>query len=441
MRSDYIYYFSGFTDNKSLVKIVDQSKENMTYHLRVRVNDSEIVNTNTGALTPRLADLIDLLTAVFTADWLLPRSLEETKKILVRLPLREPKYFQQYSQYLQELLRWYTDDIWTFEFCNREARMRPSEQQPRLPFPEESCEVALWSGGLDAYAGVCNRIESKVSQSFTLVGSGSNTIVRGRQKIMADKVSEIYSLTKINFVQIPFDFEYETKLKPPQNQLFRARGFVFKLCGAICTLLQNQSSLHIYENGYGAFNLPFTQADIALAHTRSVHPISLIKTGDFVSSVVERPFRFENPFVFMTKGEMCQAITIHPEAAFNTSSCDSPRREKNRQCGQCSSCLLRRLSLIIAFGEDLTAYVEGQSLEGSASNHFRAMDIQAMRMKNIFNDEHPWRAWLSRYPEFRQWLPCLAQSYKKEMVEVQHNTLNLFHKHSQEWLNTRQFLM
>ncbi len=196
MRPDYIYCFSDFTDNKSRVEIIDQSKENAVYQLRVRVNDSEILNTNAGALTPRLADLIDLLTAVFTADWLLPRRLEETKKILVRLP-----------------------------------------------------------------------------------------------------------------------------------------------------------------------------------------------------------------------------------------------------CGQCSSCLLRRLSLIIAFGEDLTSYVEGPSLEESTSNHFRAMDIQAMRMDSVFNDEYPWRIWLQAYPDFRQWIPCLAQNYEREAEKVRHDILGLFHRHSQEWLNTRQFLM
>ncbi len=440
MAIDYRYTFSDFTDNLSAVEIVDHLKKDRVFKLKVRVNDSNFALTDMGALNSVWADLVDLMTAVFTSDWLLSRDLRGSRNILVILPLRNPDIFQQHHEHLHELLRWYTDDNWTFDFRQRQASMRISEEQPKLLLPMGCREVALWSGGLDAYAGLRYRAAHNSAPAYTLIGSGSNKPIRGKQKTMAKDTKGICLGNKqIDFIQVPFDFEYQ-KPKPSQNKLFRAHGFVFKLCGAICALLQEQSALHIYENGYGAFNLPFTKTDTTLAHTRSVHPISLIKTGEFVSNVIGQLFRYENPFLFMTKAEMCQAVTDHPSIAFNTSTCDSPQRKSERQCGYCSSCLLRRLSLNMTFKRDATPYVINNYSVASSTNHFRAMDIQAERIATIFDHDNTWLSWLELYPEFRQWIPYISHDRNQPVLDVQNNVLGLYHKHLQEWLQVRHLL-
>ena len=437
MQIDYQYTFSDFTDCYADVEIVNYRNNNRAYTIAVRVQDTNLIKTHRGALNSVWADLADLAMAVFTSDWLLTRSLDESRNILIELPLRNPELFRQHQGQLQSVLRWYTQDNWRFKFSARQANARTAERQPKLSFNNSQREVALWSGGLDAYAGLCHRIKNTNNSEYTLVGLGSNTQVLGKQAQIFEEISRTTGQhNALRLLRIPLQFDYKGQSKPPQNKLFRARGFVFKLCGAICALMEGVPALHIYENGFGAFNLPFTNADIALAHTRSVHPTSLIKTGEFVSIVVGQSFRFVNPFLFMTKAEMCRSSLDFPQAAMHTETCDGPLRETAKQCGICSSCLLRRLSLKVVFGKDETKYAKAEQTS-KRMNHFRAMDIQVERINTILNADDPWLEWISEYPDFRMWTSQIAADYGFSKEETKRRILHLYRTHSREWMHLR----
>lgn len=439
----YIYNFSDFTDSDSAVEIIN-CRTAKRYVVNVRLDDKQFIRTAVGCISPLIADLVDIAGAVFISDWLLPRNLHESYEIRVTLPVRNPYFFNQswILEELRNLLRWYTDDVWYFDFQTRSNDMREAERSPKILF-DESVEVALWSGGLDSLAGLCHRIVANPPVRYTLLGTGSNTQMLGKQSEIVEALQN-KGIKGIQLIQVPIHLSYPYE-KPPTNDMFRARGFAFKLLGAICALLENQHILHIYENGIGAINLPFTRAETGLAHTRSVHPISLLKTGEFVSKMIGKSFMYENPYLFVTKSQMCSSIVQYADLAYRTSTCDGRHRQSDlpSQCGYCSSCLLRRMALHIALGEDKTNYVatycsgDYPLLNGL---DFRAMDIQANKLNGILNEVDPWLSLLMEYPQLRELSVELAAHSELNQEAIKTNLMHLYRKHNEEWVEFRKSL-
>lgn len=441
---DYTYVFPDLSDRHEVVKIIDH-RSSREFKVNVCTNTDALVKTSYGHLTAMLADLVDLATAIFVADWLLPRKPHESLEIAVILPVRNPRELNTYCvlEELSQLLRWYTGDNWHFEFLTRKNGERRIELQRKLALSMGNSEVCLWSGGLDSLAGLYNRMLANTACQYTLLGTGSSSQIQGTQAGIAKALSNI-RLQDILLVQVPIRLEYPS-FHPLTNDLFRSRGFVFKLLGAVCALLEGQRVLHIYENGYGAINLPFTKAEPGLAHPRSMHPISLIETGNFVSNLVGTQFKFENPFLFSTKTQMCMSMLSCPDLAFNTITCDGRYRgsDQPQQCGYCSSCLLRRMALTTALGRDETPYVVTHGIVTQQllqRRHFEAMDQQAIELDIIMKSDNPWQSLQKRYSDLRRLVTRTAKELKVERSLIQTRLLQLYQNHAEEWFRTREKL-
>ena len=273
---DYSYYFADFTDDKESVRVIHHLI-NREYQIKVRVDDRELIKTNACRVIPIAADLVDVAVAVYIADWLSPQKEDRPHDIYINLPLRHPDVFRRPSVYtcLQKLLRWYTQNNWHFVFKSRTKLGRVTECTQKLHLPTDNIpvEVSLWSGGLDSLAGLYNRSVQRTSASYELIGIGNGKYTQGKQKEIANAVMEDRNL-RIKLIQLPIQLHY-SKPQPPRNPSFRVRGFTFKLIGAVCAFLEEQQKLYVYENGFGAINLPYLLSEIGLAHTRSVHPNSV----------------------------------------------------------------------------------------------------------------------------------------------------------------------
>lgn len=441
---DYQYRFGDFTDDSQEVRITDQ-RTSETFTVGARLGDAAFRNTHAGCLSSILADVVDLAASIFISDWLLPRKLHNRHSVCVELPVRHPRLFSyaNVQNELHGLLQWYTGDDWHFEFRSREARGRASEQQPALPLPSADTEVALWSGGLDSLAGLYGRIANQSASQFTLLGTGSSTQMLGKQEEIFSGLREM-GVHNVKLIQIPIWLSYPGR-RPRSNDLFRARGLVFQLLGAVCALLEGQHVLHIYENGFGAINLPFTKAETGLSHTRSVHPLSILGTSALLEKLFDSPFHYCNPYQFVTKTQMVAALKEQADLAFSTVSCDGRYRqaEQPSQCGHCSSCLLRRMALLNVLGQDETEYaVARRSGTSSPAHgaHFRAMDYQVSKLKEILASAEPWRHLQYRYPGLRTLVIKLARDSGESESQLEGLLLDLYRSHVNEWESTRQLL-
>ena len=384
---------------------------------------------------PAAIDLLDLAAAIYAADRLGRHTLEGVRPhVHLTLPVRAPQALREHEPLLQEILDWLTGSDWTFSFSQRSGLPRKSEVGPlRIPFPVENTECALWSGGLDALAGLYERASADDARRFLLIGTGANTQALGRQQDVFAGLHAVL-LRRVSLVRIPIHPRGTGRMR--SNGLARARGLVHMLVGsAVAVLLSGAGGLSVYENGVGALNLPYSKAQVGLDHSRSVHPLTLNLVSEFVSEVLRRPFEISNPFLFQTKAQMLGGLADDGQCdlIFRTSSCDSPRRKRSVQCGECSSCVLRRQSIAAAGLEDLTGYVSDCATRSEMDSRFaQAASRQAGVIEACIGGDadSSWERLTREYPDLDDVVDRLAGQAPAGMRA---GFVALFRRHVADW--------
>ena len=451
-QSGISFEFDGITDDRkrSNVRIFGPFGSPID-KTQVSISDSVLLKNRGLGLDSRAADLIDLGTAIFHVDrWTAAtENLDFSRKIHVRLPVRNVDLFNapENGALLKDILWWFTEDDWTFEFVQYEQIPRLTERQ--LPLWTESnrdarTEVALWSGGLDAMAGLCNRIDQDSARQFLLVSAGANMPMRGVQKrvlsCLKRRLEADLHLMQLHIYQ---NVTRHHGLEPNDN--LRARAIVFMLLGAAYAYLEGQDKLALYENGPGALNLPFRASEVGLDHARSVHPISLYEISRFVTRILCKPFEIHNPFIDWTKAEMCKVLKKSDisDIAFTTWSCDRSRGSMFWQCGRCSSCLLRRHAFVAAGTNDLTKYrvhhVGRTKREKSlVSSQLLHMVYQAGDLRGILQNDNAWELLSIKYPtqigEITYRIPDYRIESGRSLPEV---IVSMLSRYADEWLDSQ----
>ena len=421
------------------VEVIDH-RQGKALSFSITVGDRPEMLKSPIEVPPLMADLIDLAVALYVADRMANRYRYKKRTIHLRLPLPVRDEFLQpeVSRLLSKLLIWYTGDNWTFEFSQRRLP-RLSEVQRLLPFTDaQPNEVVLWSGGLAALAGLCNRIRNAPEHRYILFGTGSNPEVIGVQRAVYQAVSRKLPRNSLLLSQINIRLDDTGDFTGRKNKAPRIRGFAFLLLGSAKALLEGENRLHVYENGVGAINLAFAGGIHGLDHSRAVHPKSLYLVGKFVEALTGSPFEVINPFIFNTKGWMCEALLTYglSDIVAETISCDTKPRErfdeKVRHCGACSSCLLRRQSLAAAGIADETNYASilSESVRETGRVHYRAVKAQIARLENCLADSDPWAALCKAYPEVGEAALYLSG---RTPAEVRERILNLLRCYVGEW--------
>jgi len=410
-------------------------------NILLMLNDDHFLNRRSPYISPIMADLLDIAVAVFTADRFSTRFRSHThRELSIEISLRCPEIFgkQTVISLLNEILHYYSHDVWQFQFHSRQLQGRISEIQGRFGIRSDSAEVALWSGGLDSLAGLCTRINMNVSPTYTLIGTGINHTMQGVQKRTASEVKRLFSGTEINFMQIPIHFHNIDRIFP--NRSPRTRGFLFLVIGAVSAYIEQQNTVSVYENGIGAINLPYIKSSTGLDHSRAVNPISLCYMSKLISEVLNEKFVFRNPFLFWTKAQMCNSIIANnnDHLVQLTVTCDRRRRASYIQCGRCSSCLLRRQSLLVSGIDDTNYFVpmalkNGQRLRVSDGDFLRVMLRQVDTLRGCLNSGNPWQSLSEEFPSLPPVVWWLADLGEGEQNDLQGNLVKLYRHYVAEW--------
>jgi len=415
------------------------------------------------------ADLIDLAAVLHVLDRAVPRGEQSKVHVEVDIPLRNPSAFRRSREELQTALRQYSHDRWSFTFSKSSGEdPRPERAligespeaigrnlQPQLFRGKGPLEVALFSGGLDSFAGLIHRMRQRPETDFLLVGSGSNREVIGLQKrlnrALRREVGRSRPAFRLQQTRIHPDYPGDSPPFGSFNTAPRLRGLVFTLIGAGQAVMYEQDRLHVYENGIGAINLPFGGGVRKSDHATAVHPKSLRKAGNFLSAVLGEDFEVSNPFLFKTKSQMCESIADLSWAsrlASQTISCDSKPRESYRKqvrhCGTCSSCLLRRLSFMASSLRDQTDYAflqPGYEFAKDDRSHWRGMRSQAREFGQCLRGVRPWPALANSFPnleDVRLYAPAQGRSsaidgLADEKDKTEENLADLYRRHVEDW--------
>ena len=440
---DYTFAFVPIQNKSTQVTLLTHREDKRDY-FTISIDDSALSINGLPTVPSICADLLDLAIAIHVADRLIRRQKDVSLSFQVVLPVRNYDVFVRSNvcNLLSEVLDWYTNDLWHFEFSKREALGRNVEVQSQLPWENlssKNVEVALWSGGLDSLSGLYTRLLTNLEPHHFLVGTGSNSNVHKRQKQIADVISQSFS-SRITLVQIPYHW-HNTPL-PEKNFHQRTRGLVFMLIGAACAYHIGSNSLFIYENGIGAINLPYSKAQVGIDQAKSVHPLSLLRVSELLSSILDSPFQVTNPFWLWTKAQMVESLISNEGKKLIplSSSCDRIHRLEDgiTQCGVCTSCLLRRQSLCASGIDDQTIY--DNKFKDKNDSHLTAMLHQVNRIRMLLKETNPWVSLSKEYYDLDDIVDQISSKTNQEPSYLRMQIIQLYSKYVDEWNLFEKFI-
>ena len=407
---------------------------------------------------PRAADLLDVFGAVYAADRRSKRCFKGVatgqRRICIQMPVREPEFWTspELVTRLRELLSWVSEDVWNFEFVRRISVLEQDSRQGFLmDIPVESpVMVSLFSGGLDSLAGLAHRALNSPGGSRILVSGRTHGRLACQQDAQVRLIRSAWGRGSpvasgdVRHVTFPFGIDPDENVHEEKSQ--RTRALLFLAFGAVTALQAQADTLYVFENGVGALNLPLNGTQLGTDNYRGVHPRTLGMAEALFEFVLGESIHIENPYMFVTKAEMCRSLpgTGLADVARETVSCDGyPQRVPNQaQCGSCTSCLLRRQSLFCA---GLTDYDPGgayrhdifkglSNLSTKEAHGFGVMSEQVNRITGCLVSDRPWQKLIAAYPELARTLVALTArpgaAAKEDLVA---SFIGLFRTYAQEW--------
>ena len=410
------------------------------------------------ALPANLADLLDVVMAVYAADRRSRRDFKGIasgqRRISVRIGVRNPGLWAtaEVGQKLHELLYWLSEDEWSFDFVKRRAIPSAAESELflfRLP-PTTPVTVSLFSGGLDSLAGLASHALERSRGSNVLVSGYTHGRLAHQQRSQVDIIRSAWGrgevlehIPEVHHVAVPFGIHKPIGHQEEKSQ--RTRSLVFLTLGVATALQAGTEMLWVYENGVGALNLPMNETQLGADNSRGVHPRSLLLAEDFLRVALQRTVHISNPFLFSTKTQMCRAL-INSGFAYAVSytiSCDGfPQRIHNQpsQCGHCTSCILRRQSLRAS---GLEQYDHGFRYDVLSPQTIQSKDylydLEAMRgqvhkIGCCLASEDPWRSLCTSFPKLaRTHAELVAREGLTNHSEISGRFVDLYRAYVWEW--------
>jgi 7-cyano-7-deazaguanine synthase in queuosine biosynthesis len=371
-------------------------------------------------LSDRIADWAELAVAIYIADRFSPRRDLRLRRglghrcrvIQVRSSVQDIQFWKskRTQKLLSEALWSLTEDEWHFEFTQREVRLTPCAQDfllsEKITTP---VRVALFSGGLDSFAGAAYQLQVPDLNHIFVSGVTHGRMEVGQQQQLAllrDSVS-----TNIRPLQIWYGLKDKKVPDKTLERSQRSRAFMHVTLGAIVALQAGVRELYMYENGYGALNLPFNATQVGIETSKAANPVFHRPMENFIELVSGAPFKIVNPFLFLTKGQALRSAGLEKFGLdlAETFSCDRfpDWREGKPQCGTCASCVLRRLSLEAAeladfdSGDNYARDVKSESFvpDDASASILSNYEEQAEILDRALRQDRPWQALASDFPE------------------------------------------
>lgn len=444
---NFFCHLEPISDYQWVLKI---GRETYAEHLQVQISifDDDLLHRDFPKASSLAIDLIELAIIVYAVDRSIQPDRNAPCSVYVTVPVRCPdKLSQQFVHTkLAEILSWYTGYEWVFQFTKRNVSRRKTEIPQMFDWRkrDKPVDVALWSGGLDCLAGLYNRAIEDGKREFILCGTGNNTRIHALQKTVISYLPP-HIAQRIKLSQVRYGIKSISGQLPKSPRL-RSRGFTFMLIGAICAHLEGRNVLQVYENGIGAINLRFRESEIGLNHANSVHPLSLMLISQWLTHILGQNIQIQNQFLFWTKAQMCQVLLEQGAlpVAFATQTCDRMHRKTGaKQCGCCSSCILRRHAIAALDIQDKTVYVYDSKdwlyepikfKQIAPGNHIPAVLHQVNQFEYHLNAEKPWQSLVSQYETLSAHVVDRTATYSGiDAAVMRDRLLELLQKYVEEW--------
>ena len=390
------------------------------------------------------ADFVSLALAVYLADRCAPRypygrfgPAHWRRRIHIELPLSDPEIWMRAEAKLTHALEFLTEDDWTFRFLPGRTAFT-AEKQGHFPKPHgpEIAWTSLFSGGLDSLAGAIHRLAQSLGVGLLVSGQTHSRIAVGQNS----QVAELRNLFPGSVEHVGVGYGFPDKNRHDLNvfeSTQRTRAFIHLSLGAVAAIMSGNSKLYLFENGFGALNLPCDSAQFGSQNSHGTHPVFLRRMEDLVSTVFSQPFGIANPFIISTKGQMLSASGVHRFGPLlqKSFSCDHfPNyNHSNSQCGCCPSCIIRRLSFHAAgLPDDAKSYSTDlfqpkRPLREAELLSLSKLSVQADSLAACLRSKEPWPALYTKWPDLlRNEIELNSSSFRDDVIK-------LLCRHMAEW--------
>jgi hypothetical protein len=167
--------------------------------------------------------------------------------------------------------------------------------------------------------------------------------------------------------------------------------------------------------------------------------------SEVAEALTGSPFEFRNPYLYQTKGQMCRHPAMRRLAPYvkTTFSCDGfPVQVHGKpECGSCTSCLLRRMSLEVAglsefdpadqYVCDLSALAA--KVSEKQLQHLNVMEWQFRKIAQRLGAADPWQCMIGEFPDLQAIASELGARSRGGEREVGRRLLRLYAKYASEW--------
>lgn len=303
-------------------------------------------------------DLLIVAAHVYAADTRISRQDcaqdSWTREIKLVIPVGNIELWNTVTDLLELQLNFLTGDIWIIEFSKRECALediykKDTEVQPseRLDFDS----LSLFSGGLDSLIGAINLLEGKHNPIF-ISHAGDGAVSEAQNKVV-QLLRESYPERHIGRFRMWMSFPNVITKDGGSEKTTRSRSFLFIAMGIFIGLgVKGIKALEVCENGLISINVPLDSLRLGSHSTHTTHPFYMARWKELLSKLGV-PLSINNPYVFMTKGEMvreCKNASLLNVLLKETISCSSPnkgrwKKIKAKHCGYCVPCLVRRAAI------------------------------------------------------------------------------------------------
>lgn len=343
------------------------SRQNVNIHLE------DLAHVFHEHLTPRLRDLLEIASYIYTADcgthrggkWGDNDSTEPwTRDFHFVMPVRDVTFWSatENAGVLSEIVQFLANDKCQFTFLPFGGT---DEKQLYLEYGElgdwpfyDVARVIMFSGGLDSLAGVVETAAN--GDKLVLVSHRPVTTQGKRQKDLCLAVTKMFPVPAIH---IPVCINKDENISREHTQ--RTRSFLYASLGAIAAASVRAAGARFFENGVVSLNLPVADEVLQSRASRTTHPRSLQLFEQFFSAVLGRQLTFDNPYVLKTKAEVVSIIGEKGAGALVGLSCSCSHQglfhsKTQWHCGTCSQCIDRRVATVangMAQFDDTNDYV------------------------------------------------------------------------------------
>ncbi len=350
-----------------------------------------------GVLPSEVAlDLAIIAASMTAADTRISRTDDSqdtwTREIDLHVPVRNVVLWTPLSGLLEQTLKFLTGDRWRVFFRERHPDYTNLIIRPRNLTPPPFGCVCLFSGGLDSFIGAVDLLQEGQTPLFVShywdISTSSQELCAQRLGVVYGDMAPRHVRARIGFDSNDFDHEMATE---PTT---RGRSFLFFALAALAASgLENAPVIYVPENGLISLNVPLDPLRVGAWSTRTTHSFYMARCQDLIRRL-GIPARFENPYRFMTKGEMlseCRNTAVVRQHVDDTISCSSITKARwqglsPRQCGFCVPCLIRKAAIDSVFGADPTTYTIAdlravpRNSRSPVGEHVRAFQMMARRL-------------------------------------------------------------